>query len=67
MPSSSVELDAEMLRRCVRLGGLDITPQRAEKLLPLMQALLAGCDRLAALDLSAKGGSGALAPQGGNK
>ena len=62
MSASPIKLDAETLRRCVRLGGLDITQERAEKLLPLMKALLAGCDRLETLDLAAKGGAGALGP-----
>ncbi len=59
MPSSR-DLDAEQLRCCVRLGGLEISGERAEKLLPLAQALLRGCERLEALELSVKGAAGAL-------
>ena len=47
-----------MLRRCLRLGGLEVDRDRAEAVLPLARALLAGCDRLAALDLAVPGGSG---------
>jgi hypothetical protein len=64
---SSKELDAGQLRRCVKLGGLEISEERAVKLLPLATALLNGCQRLEALDLSAKGGAGALSPWGGVK
>jgi hypothetical protein len=67
MSSSPKELDAEQLRRCVSLGGLEISDERAAKLLPLANALLKGCERLEALDLSAKGGCGALSPWGGVK
>jgi len=67
MSSSPEELDAEQLRRCVSLGGLEISDERAAKLLPLVNALLKGCKRLEALDLSAKGGCGALSPWGGLK
>ena len=59
------ELDAEQLRYCVGLGGLEISDERAAKLLPLAIALLKGCKRLEGLDLTAKGGSGALSPWGG--
>jgi len=65
MSPPPIELDAEQLRRCVRLGGLEISHERAVKLLALARSLLAGCERLAALDLSAKGGCGALAGLGG--
>jgi hypothetical protein len=60
-------LDAGQLRRCVRLGGLAISDERAAALLPLANALLKGCARLESLDLTAKGGSGPLAPWGGVK
>jgi hypothetical protein len=59
---SAIDLDAETLRRCLRLGGLEISGARATLLLPAVSALLAGCDRLAALDLSTAGGCG---PNGG--
>jgi hypothetical protein len=65
MASPPTELDAEQLRRCVSLGGLEISRERAVKLLPLANALLKGCERLADLDLAAKGGCGALAGLGG--
>ncbi len=61
------ELDADQLRRCVKLGGLEISQARAVKLVALATALLKGCQRLEALDLSAKGGCGALGPWGGVK
>jgi hypothetical protein len=59
---STNDLDAETLRRCLRLGGLDIPIERAATLLPVVAALLAGCDRLATLDLTSAGGCG---PDGG--
>ena len=59
---STTELDAETVRRCLRLGGLDVSVERAAMLLPVVTALLAGCDRLAALDLASAGGCG---PDGG--
>jgi hypothetical protein len=55
---STTELDAETLRRCLRLGGLDVSIERAARLQPVVAALLAGCDRLAALDLASAGGCG---------
>jgi len=58
----AIDLDAETLRRCLRFGGLEVSVERARSLLPVVAALLAGCDRLAALDLSSDGGSG---PDGG--
>jgi uncharacterized membrane protein len=67
MGKSFEELDGEQLRHCVRLGGLEISAERAAKLLALANALLKGCARLEALDLTAKGGSGPLAPWGGVK
>ena len=60
-----VDLDAETLRRCLRFGGLEVSVERAAKLLPVVAALLAGCDRLAALDLSGAGGCGPDGEQGG--
>ena len=65
MASSPKELDVEQLRVCVRLGGLEISKERAAKLLPLARALLKGCRSLEALDLTATGGAGALAGLGG--
>jgi hypothetical protein len=58
MPLSAMGHDAEALRRCLRLGGLDVTLDRAMRLLPLATALLAGCDLLAALEPGVPGGSG---------
>jgi hypothetical protein len=55
---SAIELDAETLRRCLRLGGLEVSGERAATLLPVVSALLAGCERLAALDLASRGGCG---------
>ncbi len=54
----AIDLDAETLRRCLRLGGLDVSVERAAMLMPVVAALLAGCDRLAALDLPCAGGCG---------
>ena len=62
MSSSAIDLDAETLRHCLRLGGLDLSVERAATLLPVVAALLVGCDRLAALDLATEGGCG---PDGG--
>lgn len=58
MESMATDLDAETLRRCLRNGGLEIAVERAMLLLPAVTALLAGCDRLASLDLESPGGSG---------
>ena len=58
MAGSAVELDAETLRHCLRLGGLEVSSERAATLLPVVSALLAGCERLAALDLAGDGGCG---------
>ena len=58
MTHSAIELDAETLRRCLRLGGLEVSDERAATLLPVVSALLAGCERLAALDLASAGGCG---------
>jgi hypothetical protein len=58
VPQAPIDLDAETLRRCLRLGGLAVDRDRAAAVLPLARALLAGCGRLAALDLAVPGGSG---------
>jgi len=58
----AVELDAETLRRCLRLGGLEVSGERAAALLPVVAALVAGCDRLAALEPASADGCG---PDGG--
>jgi len=63
--ASPKEIDAEQLRRLVSLGGLELSHERAFKLLPLASALLKGCAHLETLEFSAKGGSGALPPWGG--
>jgi hypothetical protein len=63
--ASSKNLDVELLRRTTELGGLNLPADRAEALLPLAKALLKSCEKLEALDLSAKGGAGALSPWGG--
>jgi hypothetical protein len=60
MSHATVELDAEMLRRCLRLGGLAVSVERASALLPAVAALLAACERVAALELSCEGGSGPI-------
>lgn len=52
------DLDADMLRFLLRVGGLEISGERAAALLPVAVSLLAGCDRLAALDLASEGGCG---------
>ena len=65
MASSPKDFDVEQLRVCVRLGGLEISEERAARLLPLAKALLKGCRNLEALELTAKGGAGALEPWGG--
>jgi len=58
MSDAAIELDAETLRRCLRLGGLAVSAERAGALLPAVAALLAACERVAALELSCEGGSG---------
>jgi hypothetical protein len=65
--ASSKDLDAALLRRMAELGGLKLPAERAQTLLPLAKALLASCEKLEPLDLSAKGGAGPLAPWGGLK
>src|SRR5438105_15816267 len=60
--ASPKEMDAEQLRRAVRLGGLEIPHERAIKLLALANALMKGCARLETLEFSAKGGRGARPP-----
>jgi hypothetical protein len=52
------EIDAETLRRMLRAGGLEVTTERSERILPVALALLKGCDRLAALDIEGPGGNG---------
>lgn len=58
MEPATIELDHESLRSLLRVGGLDVSSERARSLLPLASALLAGCDRLATLDLASSGGCG---------
>ena len=58
MTLSAIDLDSETLRRLLRLGGLDVSAERAATLRPVVSALLAGCDRLAALHLASDGGCG---------
>jgi hypothetical protein len=58
MKPAATDLDETLLRRLLRVGGLDVTSERARALLPLASALLASCDRLAALDLATGGGCG---------
>jgi hypothetical protein len=58
--ASAKDMDAELLRRMAGLGGLKLPADRAQTLLPLVQSLLKACERLEALDLSAKGGAGSL-------
>jgi hypothetical protein len=55
---SANDIDAETLRRLLRAGGLAVSEERAAEILPLALALLKGCERLAALDVEAPGGSG---------
>ena len=63
--ASAKDMDTELLCRMAELGGLKLPADRAETLLPLAQSLLKACEKLEALDLSAKGGAGPLAPWGG--
>jgi hypothetical protein len=65
--ASSREMDAALLRRIAELGGLNLPADRAETLLALAKALLKSCEKLEPLELSAKGGAGALSPWGGLK
>jgi len=58
MQSKPSDIDAETLRRTLRAGGLEVTLERAERILPVALALLRGCDRLAALDIEGPGGAG---------
>jgi hypothetical protein len=52
------DIDAEALRRMLGAGGLEVTVERAARILPVALALLKGCDRLAALDIEGPGGAG---------
>ena len=58
MGSLPSDIDAETLRRMLQAGGLEVTADRAEQILPVALALLKGCDRLAALDIEGPGGAG---------
>jgi hypothetical protein len=58
MKPAAIELDENALRCLLRAGGLAVSGERARSLLPLASALLASCDRLAALDLAIGGGCG---------
>jgi hypothetical protein len=58
MASKPSDIDAEALRRMLRAGGLEVTVERAARILPVALALLKGCDRLAALDIEGPGGAG---------
>ena len=58
MGSKSSDIDAETLRRMLQAGGLEVTVERAERILPVAVALLKGCDRLARLDIEGPGGAG---------
>jgi hypothetical protein len=58
MDSKPSDIDAETLRRMLRTGGLEVTVERAARILPVALALLKGCDRLAALDIEGPGGGG---------
>jgi hypothetical protein len=57
-------LDPAGLRLLLRIGGLDISEERAARALPVVRALLEGCDRVAALGLDLPGGSGMAGPPG---
>jgi len=60
-----LDIDAATLRRMLHAGGLEVTVERAERILPVALALLKGCDRLAALDIEGPGGAGiSQAPDG---
>ena len=50
MAKSTDGLDAAVLRRVARLGGLDMPEGRAAALLPLYAALMSSCERLAKVD-----------------
>jgi hypothetical protein len=58
MQSKPSDIDADTLRRMLRAGGLEVTVERAERIFPVVLALLKGCDRLAALDIDGPGGAG---------
>ena len=58
MGSKSSDIDAETLRRMLQAGGLEVTAERAARILPVAVALLKGCDRLARLDIEGPGGAG---------
>jgi hypothetical protein len=64
MDAKPSDIDAETLHRMLRAGGLEVTVERAERILPVALALLKGCDRLAALDIEGPCGNGvAQAPE----
>ena len=58
MKPAAIDLDETLLRRLLRVGGLDVDSERARALLPLASVLLASCDRLAALEFAIGGGCG---------
>ena len=53
-----IGLDAESLRRMLCAGGLEVSEDRARKILPVALALLRGAARLADRDLDPPGDSG---------
>lgn len=58
MNPAATDLDETLVRRLLRVGGLDVDHERVRALLPVASALLVSCGRLAALDLAVGGGCG---------
>jgi len=59
----AAELHAPLLRQLLQVGGLAVSDERALIVLPVASALLAGCDRLATLELARDGGCGPTSDQ----
>lgn len=61
---SEEDLTPDLVRQFARLAGLDLTPERAADLVPLLRPVLEGDARIAGLDL---GPLSALGPPWGEE
>lgn len=59
---SFLTVTPEVVRLLARAAGLDLTPERAELLVPSVQGRLAGDAHLAALNLHVTGAAGPVWP-----
>lgn len=61
---SSLTVTPKVVRLLAHAAGLNLTPERAEPLVASVRALLAGDERLAALNLHVTGAAGPAWPDG---